>query len=70
MRALAGDTLAALRTGFAADPGALAAVDGLADPVERRWLSLDQLVAGRGSGSAPASSANSQTSSANTTATG
>ena len=53
-RAQAGDTLAALRTGFAADPGALAAVDALAEPVERRWLSLDQLVAGRGSGSVEA----------------
>ena len=53
-RTQAGDTLAALRTGFAADPGALAAVDALAEPVERRWLSLDQLVAGRGSGSVEA----------------
>ena len=53
-REQASDTLAALHAGFAADPAALAAADALADPVERRWLSLDQLVAGRGSGSVEA----------------
>ncbi|WP_454457830.1 CHASE3 domain-containing protein [Thauera phenylacetica] len=53
-RERAGDTLAALHAGFAADPAARAAADELADPVERRWLSLDQLVAGRGSGSVEA----------------
>ena len=49
-RTQAGDTLAALRGGFASEPDALAEVKALEGPIERRWLALDRLVAARGSG--------------------